>query len=544
KQRILQNNIFGVDIDSQAVEVTKLSLYLKLLENEGKDSECQLFNVMDLRLLPDIENNIKCGNSLIGTDFYSQQNFNLSEDEQLKINCFDWEKEFSDVFQKNGGFDAVIGNPPYYNIQSLGSGNEQAGYIQNKYSKIWQDKSDILFYFINKALQISKGEIGYIVSNAFLFSDKARKLRNVILKDGRFSKIVNFEQYRVFTDASITSGIFIFNSQHKNNTVTAAVFKEKNATVESVVEFINNKKNYFSVDLKPDNVFALVDSKIAKLNKKIDAKHPLLQDIFMIGKGMETAANSVFLFGQYPSQFPKRYIKKRLAGENISRYYLEDRPDYLLYFEDVDTFDELPESVRDHLKNNRKMLRERATVKDEDRAWWRYSRPMHKEYYHLPKIWCSYRGKENAFILDETSEYIGLTNTTVIFGTNPNLSLKYLLALLNSKLLTFRYKSIGKQTGGGIFEYFANGIGKLPIPVLDLSKKSDKTAHNNIVSLVDKMLQLKLKEHTGQKTPMKTILKRQIEGLDQQIDQAVYSLYGLTEEEIKIVEGNNLEFCI
>ncbi|MDR1053815.1 MAG: N-6 DNA methylase, partial [Planctomycetaceae bacterium] len=82
KQRILQNNIFGVDIDSQAVEVTKLSLYLKLLENEGKEAEGQLFSFTDLRLLPDIDNNIKCGNSLIGTDFFAQQNFNLSENEQ------------------------------------------------------------------------------------------------------------------------------------------------------------------------------------------------------------------------------------------------------------------------------------------------------------------------------------------------------------------------------------------------------------------------------------------------------------------------------
>jgi REP element-mobilizing transposase RayT len=104
-----------------------------------------------------------------------------------------------------GGFDVVIGNPPYFNIQTLGAGNPLMRLIQNVYSDIWQDKSDILFYFIHKALEISKSEVGYIVSNAFLFSDKATKLRNHILKDGRLAKIINFEQYMVFSDENITS---------------------------------------------------------------------------------------------------------------------------------------------------------------------------------------------------------------------------------------------------------------------------------------------------------------------------------------------------
>jgi adenine-specific DNA-methyltransferase len=176
KQRILTDNIFGIDIDNQAVEVTKLSLYLKLLENEGKEAEERLFKYSDMTLLPSLEENIKCGNSLIGTDFYAQRNLDLTDDERVKINCFDWEKEFPAIF-KNGGFDIVLGNPPYYNIQRLGAKSPVAEYIQRKYAPIWQDKSDILFYFLIKAMQLSKDNIGYILSNAFLFSGKAQKLR-------------------------------------------------------------------------------------------------------------------------------------------------------------------------------------------------------------------------------------------------------------------------------------------------------------------------------------------------------------------------------
>jgi type I restriction-modification system DNA methylase subunit len=539
KQRILQNNIFGVDIDPQAVEVTKLSLYLKLLENEGKESSDQLFKHSDITLLPSLEENVKCGNSLVGTDFYNQATLGLSEDEQIKINCFDWEKEFPAVF-KNGGFDIIIGNPPYYNIQTLGAKSPVAEYIQMKYASIWQDKSDILFYFLIKAMKLSKDNIGFILSNAFLFSDKAQKLRNAILEDGRLAKIVNFEQFLVFKDASITSGVFIFRKEDAANLpsdIQAAVLKEKSCTVEQVVDYMNNTANYFSVSFSKNDVFALVDGTIDRLNKKIDgclsgqAQHPLLQDICLVGKGMETAANDVFIFKDYPKQFPGKYIRKHLIGENIARYYLADNPDYLLYVEETGDLKDLPAVIQEYLKEHKKQLSSRADKKRRATAlWWNYTFAMHKEYYHLPKIWCSYRSKSNAFVLDETGNYIGLTNTTVIFGTNHQYSLKYILALLNSKLLAFRYKSIGKQTGSGVFEYFANGIGKLPIP------EADARTQQEFASLVDKILELKHREYAEQNPQAKKIISRQIDGVDAMIDKAAYKLYGLSPEDIEIIE--------
>ncbi|MDR1290698.1 MAG: N-6 DNA methylase [Planctomycetaceae bacterium] len=572
KRRILLNNIFGVDIDDQAVAVTKLSLYLKLLENEGNETCANLLRFSEptefTALLSSLENNIKTGNSLIGTDFY-QHDFDLSEEKQLRVKCFDWDKEFPDIFA-NGGFDVVIGNPPYYNVQSFGAGDEQATYIQNKYPEIWQDKSDILFYFIYKALQISKSEIGYITSNAFLFSDKASKLRDVILSDGRFSLAVNFERYEVFSDASISSGIFIFNGKHKNNipepvwavgfaleqplhvvalpcsasrilkrlqhTIKAAVFKNKNATVKNVTEFINDDKNYFFVTLNRNKVFALVDSQTSKLIQKIDGEHFLLRDLFFIGRGMETGANDVFLFNNYPSQFPKRFIKKRISGENITRYCTKEKMGFMLYFEDVERFEDLPASIQNHLTANAKQLKNRADKKRRRTAkWWNYTFPLHKELYRNAQICCSYRNQNNEFILNEDRNSLCLSNMTVIFATNPNLSLKYLLAILNSKLFKWRYQYLAKQTGNGIFEYMPNGLGKFPIPSLNLAKKSDKIAHDRFVKLVDQMLQLKHKQ-TAQNSPPTKIITRQINTIDKQIDKAVYKLYGLNDEEIKIID--------
>lgn len=117
KKRILLKNIFGVDIDTQAVEVTKLNLLLKALEGETQSSISQQLSLFHERVLPDLYSNIKCGNSLIGPDSYDNQ-LELFPEQIKKINAFDWEEGFSEIF-KQGGFDVVIGNPPYVMLQTL-----------------------------------------------------------------------------------------------------------------------------------------------------------------------------------------------------------------------------------------------------------------------------------------------------------------------------------------------------------------------------------------------------------------------------------------
>ena len=133
----------------------------------------------------------------------------------------------------------------------------------------------------------------------------------------------------------------------------------------------------------------------------------------------------------------------------------------------------------------------------------------------------SFTNTTNEFSLDESTDYIGLTNTTVIFDTNKDICLKYLLALLNSKVLTFRYKSIGKQTGSGVYEYFENGVGKLPIPSVSSAQQQ------KFVRLVDKILTAKKANPDADTTK-----------LESEIDSLVYELYGLDTEDIALMENS------
>jgi hypothetical protein len=170
KKRILLNNIYGVDIDPQAVEVTKLSLLLKVLEGESDQTLATQLRLFHERALPDLGNNIKCGNSLIGPDFYkSQQMSLLDEEERYRINVFDWKQEFPEIM-KAGGFDVVIGNPPYVRMEGF---KEIKRYLKAKYVS-HNERSDLYTYFIERGHKLlnSHGRFGMIVSRIGLINTR------------------------------------------------------------------------------------------------------------------------------------------------------------------------------------------------------------------------------------------------------------------------------------------------------------------------------------------------------------------------------------
>ncbi len=188
RKRILINNIYGVDIDAQAVEVTKLSLLLKVLEGESDQTlQTQLFHE---RMLPDLGCNIKCGNSLIEPDFYEQQLLALDDEGRSRINVFDWQAAFPHVF-KVGGFDAVIGNPPYNNLIPA----EQHAYLAKHYQH--QDyQLDLYLLFMERyhALLKTNCLLGVIVSNTWLQSIKLRKIRQHLVTDYAWERILHLPE--------------------------------------------------------------------------------------------------------------------------------------------------------------------------------------------------------------------------------------------------------------------------------------------------------------------------------------------------------------
>ncbi|WP_245541291.1 Eco57I restriction-modification methylase domain-containing protein [Treponema medium] len=215
-----------MDIDAQAVEVTKLSLFLKLLENEGKalspGGQSTLFKPSEIqkhkKILPDMSHNIKCGNSLIGTDYYTGKDLTLfGIEEQRKVNAFDWDAQFPGIFA-DGGFDCVIGNPPYLRVQGLRENYEEEAKFYEKEYKAATGRFDFYILFIEKGFNLlnKDGIQSFILPHKFINSDFGTGIRQFIYDNRALKSIVHFESHLVFNAASVYT--CIIELSHNNDT--------------------------------------------------------------------------------------------------------------------------------------------------------------------------------------------------------------------------------------------------------------------------------------------------------------------------------------
>jgi SAM-dependent methyltransferase len=209
RKRILITHVFGVDIDQQAVEVTKLSLLLKVLEGEDEASINHQMLLFHERALPDLDRNIRCGNSLIGTDYAEQVQTLFDEPDLLRsINPFDWRAEFPAAFI-DGGFDVVIGNPPYVLLQDTLRDDAQLAYYRDRY-EVASYKLDTYHLFMEKAVRLTKrgGYAALITPSNYLTNNHLDVLRKFMLAQAQVDQIVVLDG-SVFLDRAVDTAITI-----------------------------------------------------------------------------------------------------------------------------------------------------------------------------------------------------------------------------------------------------------------------------------------------------------------------------------------------
>jgi hypothetical protein len=425
----------------------------------------------------------------------------LSEEEQFKINCFDWEKEFSDVFKKNGGFDVVIGNPPYVRNRILD--NTQKNYFVQKY-KSAKGQFDLYQLFYEKGIIIirNSGLLGFITSNKFAIADYGKELRNVILDTCKIKQIVDVSNIAVFKQASAYPYIVILEKSKNNssNQIKYAKIQHfdelQNTRLKKIsqAEYKNNINNSFILRVLPT------------FFKRINSQSTQLGDIASIKETIHTGNIRDKLVTNKKSSVA---CKKLLFGKDVHRYKIEWKGNYIRY--------------------DKKLV---------DKTKGEYANLCNEKYFEKPKILLREIAYNIEAVFDEDCFYTLNKLYSVQLFDNISYSYLFLLGVLNSKLMSYYFRERFEEAHlrGGYLQFKKIYTSQIPIITLDLNIAKDKMSHDNFVSLVDKMLQLKLKENTEQKPQTKTILQRQIIGLDQQINHTVYLLYGLTEEEIKIVE--------
>ena len=512
KITILTNCIYGVDLDEKAVELARLNLLLKLLEDEGPDTK--------KLLLPHLDN-FKWGNSLI-------------DDLTVSDRAFNWKAQFPDVF-KNGGFDVVIGNPPYFNLQTI-EDNKQSNYFEKNY-KSYRGKADILYMFIEKINLLLRKDcfLGLIVANYFLKSHYADNLREFIIQNYEIEHIIDFGSVKIFGDANVDTCVLIFKkSNNKNkNFLYGLLFEE-----QSISNFLNqslNNKPFNQLNYK----FLLVNQEEKNgspwlFEKKSTLDTLKLSEICNIGKGAATGKDDIFVIDKKLVQKLKlenELIDFVVEDSSISRYNYKLSDKILIKTKrgtDISKYSK----IKKYLESHKQKLQKRYAVQQEGLKWYeivRYNEDLFGEKIE-EQIYAYYRSTHNKFAYSD-KRFVTLTTTFVLTSKEPHkLGLKCLIGILNSKFIE-NYSRKNAKKMGDCFEYSSNFIGSIPIK-LPTPKQEKK-----ITELVNKMLELQKKYHDEKIIGReKELLKQQIDNVDYEIDELVYQLYGITEEEKKIIE--------
>ncbi len=539
KQKILTNNIYGVDLDHQAVEVTQLSLYLKLLEDETTATANDTWVMFKERLLPDLSKNIVCGNSLIGTDILEGNLFDF--DEERKLKPMDFETTFPEVM-KAGGFDAIVGNPPWGAMFS----EMELNYLRNKFSEIIVRMIDSFMYFTKQSLNLLKanGRFGYILPDVLLYQIDNEKLRAFLLRSFSIEQVLNLGD--VFDKVIRPSCIIILTSSKSNGftkILDLTEIKKKDKTYNTLNEPKTLKIDQEFFSTLPSNNFVTRNIDNFKILNKINKGSVLELINFLdedgIQRGVSPDLKKAFIVD---SNTVKKYklekdiLKPTLTGGiHIKRYAIEKDDLWLIYSTRNTDIKKYP-NIRNFIDNYKNEIT-CVEVKQKKHSLYTLHRAREEKIFLKPqKIVGVITEDEIVATIDEQQNYY--TDGLYLFAVKKNVDAQYILGIINSKLFVFLYKTICMESGRVLAQVKPTFIERLPIKVIDFNTKSEVIIYQKIISFVDQILATKKQLQQAKTEADKNYLNSKCERLDKEIDQLVYQLYGLTEDEIKIVEGS------
>jgi len=456
---VLQNCIYGVDKDKQALEVARLNLLLRALHSPEK-----------LPLL---------------------KNFHLGDG----LHSDTWEMGFPDVM-KDGGFDIIIGNPPYVSTEMIPL-LEKEFYRQK--TKLTGKELNLFALFLEQAILNCKdnGFIGFILPDSVLLAKSYKSLREIILENTSVEEIVNIPG-GAFKDAVLGNSVILILRKHKSIDEHKIRLSEMN--VEDVrIEYSEAIPQSVYQDT-PDKSFLLNAGDVRFMNKIEQLCQPLIV-LSEIKDGVKTGNNEKYISNKKTN---KKHVPV-LVGSDINKYRIDYNNKYLLY--------------------------DRSAL----------ARPREERIFLSDKKIIVRQTGDTIIAALDTNKFYTLDNThLIILSSDSEMKSEYILGLLNSRLIDKYYAALSGEKGRLFAQVRISNLSKLPIRRIDFSAPAEKSAHDEIVQLVEKMLALqKERQAFTSKLYQDEIQKveREIAYVDEEINQRVYRLYGLTEDEVKIVEG-------
>jgi len=494
EKTILTDNLFGVDLDPQAVEITILNLSLKAVAPKKK--------------LPYMGDHVRCGNSIVTSSSSNWQDYFAHPD---MIRPFEWEKEFGGIIE-GGGFDVVMGNPPYITMEKL---PEYQNYCKTFYPEVYSGKNDFHYYFLTKGMQLlrDKGLLGFITSRYYIEAKYARKLRKYILENSCIKAIVDFGNFQVFDGVNVLTSIIILRknaseSERQSNIIKVVTVKASTTNITDLMSNIETHINEESFSDDQISCYTVNQSELSEESWELDdetTKNIKLQmnnDSFRLGdlceieQSQKSGLNEAFIVSKSYAEekhLEEDLLRKVIKNSDVLKFYIDWKHKFLIYTTDKTEIDKYP-NVKKHLERYKEKLESRAKEEQGLYAWYRLQRPRRQHLYDAPeKIIVPFLSTENRFALDDDRFYGTADTYAIVPKEDCPLSTKYIVALLNSKLLEFYHKTTAKLKRGEYYEYVAKSLSKLPIKRIDLTNPASRDRYNQLINLTKNIVTLKKK---------------------------------------------------
>jgi type I restriction-modification system DNA methylase subunit len=504
---VLTENLFGVDLDKQAVEVAKLNLWLRYM---AVDRDACLDRLRrkprggkPLNLLPNLTHNLLRGNSLIAAPAVAGDT------------AFDWQKEFPELMQR-GGFDVVVGNPPYERIQTMQANAPQAvEFLKANYRAATSGNFDIYVCFIERGLQLLKanGAFGYICPHKFFQAQYGEPVRQLLSEGKHVRHILSFGDLQVFPQASTYTCLLFLNKEPQSvcGFVKVSDLDDWRATGTALA-------GQFPAEHFNANEWHLTLGETAPLFLKLSKQPVKFTEVTArVFQGPITSADHVFLFEEFRDagrrgvtevfsqangvwvKLESTLLKRVVRAGSIGRYWAEVTALVLFPYDVKNHQAKLISALKlqksfplawHYLQRHRMLLENREDGSFRDEAWYRFGRTQNLGLWEQPKLMVPYMITELGAYLDAEENLYFINVTTGGYGVtvdSKKVRLSYLCGLLNSRLLDFFLKRVSTNFRGGYFAANKQFLDKLPIKLVDPTKSSEVKLEKEIVERVEQV---------------------------------------------------------
>ena len=555
RRKILHENIFGVDIDPLAVEVAKFSLLLKALEGAPPDEVEAYTYYASNKILPNLDENIKNGNSLVDrkfAKFYPEIYQDL--DLMNRVRIFDWEEEFG-----KAKFDAIIGNPPYIRVQNMVHySSEEYAYYKSRFAGYHMSQSDLLdkyYLFIEKGMELlaQDGMMGYIIPNKFMTIQSGGELRNWLAGHHYVRRILHLGTFQVFKGRSTYTCILILSKQKQSYFEIGFVQDWSRFLSEHTVEC-----DQYSADLISGQPWIFLPGFIKEAVTKCKDRCVPLKELAKLFVGVQTSADRIYIIHEEGEEegyvtftdkegirrkIEKGILRKSVYDAKLLKYNRIKANSYIIFpYQVINGKSELirEDEMRnryplayEYLSGFRHELDKRNMTNRTKSNWYAYGRNQSIHQFaageHL--IWPVLSLGSNYVYDDESVVFTGGGNGPfygLAMKDSTQESIFYVQAILNHWLMEFLVKSKASMFRGGYYSHGKQFVAELPIYKIDFASEKEAMIHEKIVTFVKQIMELSEKEKTAGNSSARKVIHRTIEAIQREIDSMIDSLYGIS----------------